>query len=218
MSLGIIIYDKTKKRKISKRNVLEFIPFLVIIICFLLICKSIYITENNKKVDDNKLEDFYHNQIPIVEEKEEVKEEQPITSSSNLPKESYLGVLKIPKINLERGFYSVTSRSNNVNRNIEVNKESDMPDVINGNLIIAGHSGNSYISYFRNLPKLNIGDSASVIYNNNTYNYKLKNIYEINKNGYANIKRNVNKTTLTLITCKHNTNKQLVFIFELENE
>ena len=29
------------------------------------------------------------------------------------------------------------------------------------------------------------------------------------------IKRNGEKNTLTLITCKHNTNKQLVFIFEL---
>ena len=48
-----------------------------------------------------------------------------------------------------------------------------------------------------------------------TYNYKLVNTYEIEKTGTAHIKRNGEKNTLTLITCKHNTNKQLVFIFEL---
>ena len=41
------------------------------------------------------------------------------------------------------------------------------------------------------------------------------NSYEIEKNGYAHILRNAEKTTLTLITCKHNTNKQLIVICEL---
>ena len=41
------------------------------------------------------------------------------------------------------------------------------------------------------------------------------NSYEIEKNGYAHIVRNAEKSTLTLITCKHNTNKQIVVIWEL---
>ena len=41
------------------------------------------------------------------------------------------------------------------------------------------------------------------------------NIYEIEKTGKANIVRNGNKTTLTLITCKGNEDKQLVVISEL---
>ena len=47
------------------------------------------------------------------------------------------------------------------------------------------------------------------------YIYKMVNSYEIEKNGYAHILRNAEKTTLTLITCKHNTNKQLIVICEL---
>ena len=41
------------------------------------------------------------------------------------------------------------------------------------------------------------------------------NIYEIEKTGKANIVRNGSKTTLTLITCKGNEDKQLVVISEL---
>ena len=91
----------------------------------------------------------------------------------------------------------------------------DMPDVDNGNVILAGHSGNSGVSYFRKLNKLQIDDKVSISYNGKEYVYKMVNSYEIEKNGYAHILRNAEKTTLTLITCKHNTNKQLIVICEL---
>ena len=92
-----------------------------------------------------------------------------------------------------------------------------MPDEEKGNLIIAGHSGNSYISYFKNLHKLSFGSIANVYYKGKVYKYKLVNQNEIDKTGTAHIKRNAEKTVLTLITCKHNTNKQLLFIYELIN-
>ncbi len=101
-----------------------------------------------------------------------------------------------------------------MNFGLEVLKESDSPDVINGNVIIAGHSGTANISYFRNLNKLNIGNEASIIYSGQTYTYKLVNVYEINKTGKAKIIRDSRKSTMTLITCKHNTDKQVVYIFE----
>ena len=40
-------------------------------------------------------------------------------------------------------------------------------------------------------------------------------IYDVDKNGKVQIKRNLSKTTLTLITCRHNTEKQIVMILEL---
>ena len=40
-------------------------------------------------------------------------------------------------------------------------------------------------------------------------------LYLIDKTGTAEIIRNKNKSTLTLITCKHNTNKQIIVIAEL---
>lgn len=93
---------------------------------------------------------------------------------------------------------------------------SDMPDVNLGNLILASHSGNSNISYFKNLDKLEIGDIASVYYFKKKYDYKLVNYYEVDKIGVVQIIKNNDVNCLTLITCKKNTNKQLVFIFELE--
>lgn len=90
-----------------------------------------------------------------------------------------------------------------------------MPNIENGNVIIAGHSGSSYVSFFRNLNKLDLYDEAIIYFEGKQYNYQLKNKYEIDKTGQAVIKRNKEKNVLTLITCKHNTNKQIVFIFEL---
>jgi LPXTG-site transpeptidase (sortase) family protein len=90
-----------------------------------------------------------------------------------------------------------------------------MPDIENGNLILAGHSGNARVSYFKNLNKLKLDDTAIIIYNNKEYNYKVVDIYEIDKTGDAEIIRDENKNTLTLITCKHNTKKQIVIICEM---
>ena len=92
-----------------------------------------------------------------------------------------------------------------------------MPNIDKGNLILASHSGNSKISYFKNLNKLKINDDVIIYYQGNDYIYKVKNIYEIEKTGKAIILKNNEKKTLTLITCKHNTNKQIVIICELDD-
>ena len=93
-----------------------------------------------------------------------------------------------------------------------------MPDKEKGNVILAGHSGNSSVSYFRKLNKLENNDEVIISYNGKDYVSRMVNSYEIEKNGYAHILRNAEKTTLTLITCKHNTNKQLIVMCELLDE
>ena len=93
---------------------------------------------------------------------------------------------------------------------------SDYPDKENGNVIIAGHSGNSSVSYFNKLYLLNIGDLAYIDYNNVTYTYKIINIYNIEKTGKAEIKTLKDKSTLTLITCtKDNKTSQTIYTLEL---
>lgn len=169
---------------------------------------------SNKQIDDleeQAITDFY-----IAEENkqsedtvEEVKKE--------IPKEikyDYIAIIKIPKINLERGLVDLKSKYNNVNYNIEILKESSKPDEENGNVILAAHSGNSRVSFFKNLNKLVLGDEVFIDYNGKTYSYKVTNIYDIEKTGKAKIVTNKNKTSLTLITCRHNTNKQIVIICE----
>lgn len=133
-------------------------------------------------------------------------------------KEEYLGILEIKKIKLRKGFYKLNSNLNNVDKNIMIVSSSDMPNVNKGNLILASHSGNSSVSYFRYLDKLDMEDIASIYYLGKKYDYKLINYYDVNKNGSVQIIRNNDINTLTLITCKKNTDKQTVFIFELNKE
>lgn len=148
---------------------------------------------------------------PVAEEPtEEVKED------NNYTYEEYLGILDIPKINFYKGFYSKTSSLNNVQFNLFVLKESDYPDVVNGNLIIAGHSGNYNNSYFANLYMLDLEDTITVHYQGKDYTYKITKIYNEEKTGTVRILRNRNKTSLTLITCTKDDNyHQTIYIAEL---
>lgn len=214
----MLLFMKKLRKKEKNNNIVIVISFFIIIFSLIMIGNEYY--KNYKIEEDNndKLVEFFDIQEDLIEEK--IIEEQPIEDKKEEPiinNEQYIGVLEIKKINLTRGFYSKNSRLNNVNKNIQILNSSDMPDIENGNVIIAAHSGNSSISFFRNLPKLNVDDNAIIYYQGKTYIYKLVNNYEIEKTGTANIKRNINKNSLTLITCKHNSNKQLVYIFELIN-
>ena len=209
-----MLKQKEKIRNKRKSQLIIFGSFLIIIGNIMIISKFLY---NYFQIQTEKdLIDKFYDEEKI---KKKVVEEE--STSNNEQKKNvttdneYIGILKIPKIGLEKGLVSKNSYYNNVNRNIFILNESDMPDKKNGNVILAGHSGNSRISFFKNLYKLGINDYVSIFYNGNEYKYKVVNLYEIEKTGKANIVRNVEKSTLTLITCKQNTNKQIVYICEL---
>ena len=136
-------------------------------------------------------------------------------NTTQTKKIDYIAVIKIPKIGLEKGLASKGSYYNNVNRNILILNESDMLDKENGNVILAGHSGSGRTAFFKNLYKLETDDEVSIFYGGSEYKYKVVNQYDIEKTGTANIVRNTEKNTLTLITCRHNTNKQIIYICEL---
>ena len=213
---------KTKNNNQRKGQLLIVGSFLIII-GFGILGGKIVNNYLDKKQEQDLINNFYEQQeeyvvdVPVMEEElvEEEVVEQEEKKETTSPTINYIAVIKIPKIGLEKGLASKGSYWNNVNRNIEILSESDMPDVENGNVILAGHSGNSGVSYFRKLNKLQNDDTVSIVYNGKEYKYKMVNSYEIEKNGYAHIVRNAEKSTLTLITCKHNTNKQIVVICEL---
>mgnify|MGYP003571281258 CR=1 FL=1 len=213
MKKKIIEKDKKNKRK----RWLIIIGSLIFVIGIVITTYDLISPYIDKKNEDKSLEVFYQLEDEIIENKNETSSKESKVEEKPKVKYNYIAALKISKINLEKGLFSKTDKYNNVNFGLEILKESDSPDVINGNVIIAGHSGTANISYFRNLHKLNNGDQAIIIYGGKTYNYKLVNSYEITKNGKAKIVRNNKKSTMTLITCKHNTDKQVVFIFEQED-
>ena len=167
---------------------------------------------------------FKEEQTTKKEEKKETKKEEKKkkkeqttgkTTSTKITDNYYIGKLEIPKIGFSRGFVSKTSKDNNVDKNITVLKESTMPDVKGGNLIIAGHSGTGPLAFFNDLYKLNKKDRIYVYYNNKKYAYKIVNIYKQKKTGKIKLYRNKKKTTLTLVTCTNNNkNTQTIYVAE----
>ena len=198
-----------------KDNLITIIGILLIIISISVVMYDNY--KDNQKVLENVelVENFFEiENIPVEEQKEEVvikDEEDKKTSSS--PTYNYIAVLEIPSIKLKRGLVDYKSKYNNVKYNIQIIEHSQMPDIENSNLILAGHNGTSNVSFFNDLDKLKEDSLVYVYYNNIKYIYKINYNYEVKKDGKAEIIRNRNKTTITLITCKKDSeDKQLVYI------
>lgn len=158
---------------------------------------------NNKKVD-KYIEEIIVNNNPQV-----------IVEKTLEAKEDYLGILEIPKLNLKQGFYNIDSKNNDVNKSVMLLKNSVMPDNVNSTIILAAHSGNSYVGYFKNLDKLNIEDKINIYYQKNKYQYTVTNICELNKNGHILVDKNIHENILVLTTCSKNEEKQLVVYAKL---
>lgn len=143
-----------------------------------------------------------------------VKEENKIITKETTNEEKYLLTLEIPKIKLKRKIYNLESKNNNVNKNIELLKPFIEPSNKNGIIILAGHNGNSNVSYFNKLYKLTINDNIIIEYKQKKYVYQIVNIYDILKTGKALIKTSNYNNIIVLITCK-GRNKQTIYIASL---
>ena len=228
-------------KKISeKKELLLFIigSLLIVIAIFLLFYERIQFVKEQlfteisalidaeiMESDDINIDTDYFEEVEDENIEENPSDDDPNQNNNNQTpkpntniKKEYIGYLEIPKISLKYGFVAKDSYYNNVNRNIQIIKEADFPDVSGGNFIIAGHSGNAGISYFRNLYLLKEGDIARVTYNSKLYTYKIVNIYKAEKTGSVTIVRDTSKSTLTLITCSYKDKKhQTIYIAELQN-
>lgn len=210
------------KRKINKNNILSsnivsLIGAIVIVFGLFLI---FYNFINKKRlVAYDYINEKFNTKVEVEnivssDEKEEDEEEE--NTDNDL--EHYIGYLEIPKLGFNRGFYNIASPENTVEKNIQVIEGSKMPNKKNGNLIIAGHSGTGWKAFFNDLYKLNIGDQAIVTYKGHKYTYQIEDISKQAKTGTLTIKRNRNKTTLTLITCTNNdSTTQTIYVASLVN-
>ena len=202
---------KRKENKSSKSLVV--LGSLFLISGLSLIFLTIYTGFKTKTDEEIALDNFY-----IEEQQEKITDNTTTKEVVEEKKETsinYIAVLRIPKINLKRGLVDKDSKYNNIKYNIMIHKESDVPDQDGGNVILVAHSGTAGVSYFRNVDKLSLNDEIYLDYNNKTYSYKITNIYDIEKTGIAPIRKETTKSTITLITCRHNTNKQIVVIAEI---
>lgn len=178
---------------------------------------NIMLYENEQPENITKIEEIENNEEELQgNEGEEIIDNQPSEEKPQIS--SYLGILEIPKINLKRGFYDFNSRYNSVDYNITIINGSTYPGEENYNLILAAHSGDCTICYFDKLYKLSVNDIAYLNYKGNKYEYKIVNIYDVEKDGTVEIRRDYSKNCLTLITCTRNSNtKQTVYILEQTN-
>lgn len=182
--------------------------------------QNIDISASLEEINNNNQEDISNN-----DETNDSSNQEPIVESDNKKNnnqnvENYIAYLRIPKIELNRGFYNTTSTLNNVNKNIYVHPASTFPNDVSGNnLILASHSGSSSISYFKKLYKLELEDDVYLEYNGKTYHYKIKNIYTVPKDGTVALRIKQDVSTISLITCTKGDNKtQTIYICELINE
>jgi len=216
-------------KKIKLKNSTTLLIGILIIVIGVCIGLYEYFEERKLKTFSNMNIILYeselpeHIEIPDIEKEENSNEEQqePEVNENNdkenvvSQNNNYLGILEIPKINLKNGFYDINSRYNNVDYNITVINGSTYPDEEKNNLILAAHSGDCPVCYFDKLYKLQINDYAYLYYKNVKYNYKIVDVYEVEKDGTVEIYRDYSKNVLTLITCTRNSNtKQTVYILE----
>lgn len=197
------------------------------ILCGIIIFSSQYLLDKKNSLFEYINMQLYFNQIvdvPDTPEPEPQPDDQAPEPEEHAPEpevitESYIAVLEIPEINLKKGIYQLGSRYNTVSRNVSILSPSDYPDVQGGNFVLAAHSGNGYLSFFKNLYKLNTGSYAYVYYNNTKYSYKITYIYKQAKTGTINVYRPLGKTTLMLITCtKDDESSQTVYVAELMSQ
>ena len=187
-----------------KKRIIISITLVIIGLC--LNIYDIVETSNKKKIEDKKIEVFFN-------------QEQFDIPKLNIEND-YIAVLEIPKIKLKKGLFSPESTKNNVDENIAILNPVKMPDEDNHTFILASHSGNSNISYFRNLNRLRRGDIVYVHYKNVTYKYVISTYYYEEKTGGITIKdKTKNNSIIVLTTCKPiSYNKQLTYIGILEGK
>lgn len=223
-----------------ERNVKIIIGVIISLIGIVIIGSDYYLSLKHEVFDDmNKA--YYEQNVVISDEPEEINNENQEDVDNNIEEivnnqgtvaepddgknnnqivENYIAYLRIPKIELNRGFYNITSTLNNVNKNIYVHPASTFPNDASGNnLILASHSGSSSISYFKKLYKLELEDDIYLEYNGKTYHYKIKNIYTVPKDGTVALRVKQDVSTVSLITCtKGDSKTQTIYISEIVNE
>ena len=134
----------------------------------------------------------------------------PTINISNNKEMNNNNYLIIEKINLKQEFYEINNKNNTIDKNIEILKESIMPDKNNSIVFIAAHSGDGKIAYFNDLIDLSINDELILYYKNKYYKYNIIEIYEETKYGYIDVDKNI-KDQLILTTCHpYKKNKQLI--------
>lgn len=188
----------------TKNHIFKIIGLLIITFSFILLGINKIIDNNKKSEEIVKVNSFFN------DDAYNLINTNNINTNKKIEEDNFIAVLEIPKISLKKG---LSLDNNNINYNIEIVSDSTFPNEENSNLVLAAHSGNSKISFFKNLYKLTIGDEVYIYYDGIKYEFVIYDIYDVLKDGTVEIERYPNKKTITLVTCKKNSNNyQTVYI------
>lgn len=172
----------------------------------------VYSVSNRDIIEEEPIKE----EIPIIEKIEEQEIKETKENINIIKEEKELMIIEIPKINFIGKIYNKNSKLNNIDKNIIIMNESNMPDEDGGIIIIGGHSGYGKYAYFKHLNKLEIGDEVIIKYLNKKYYYKVIDYYLDSKDGSISINNVNKKNKLFLFTCNPNDkNNYLVYNLEL---
>lgn len=134
---------------------------------------------------------------------------------NNQTKYNYLNyeVLEIPKINLLEKIEKNKNNFSNLDNSLVYYEDLNY----NNRIIIFGHSGMGYNTYFNRLDELKINDYAYLYYDNYKIEYLLKDIYTVSEYETDIMNNTNNKQKLILITCvKNKKDRRLVLKFDIK--
>ena len=199
-----------------KKRLVKVILFILLIIGI-----TIYIIMNNylPSINEEVLIDEFIEETKTSETTttRNITKKNIIKSTTKAAKKSnYLMVLEIPKINLKKGIYYKDNKLNNVDNNIAILSSSKMPDEDKGSVILASHNGNTKVSYFKYLERLNNNDIVYLYYKGKKYQYSIYKNEIVDKVGTIKISKDSNASNIVLISCKNGTkDKQIVYLGKL---
>ena len=117
-----------KKRKIKNRKLSRvfIIGSLFILLGITLISLKIYSNYYLDKQEDKAIQEYLDYKpdttVKVDNSTTTIKEEKETVTYN------YIAVLDIPKINLKRGLFPINDKNNNVDKNVEILQNSDMPN------------------------------------------------------------------------------------------
>ena len=123
-------------------------------------------------------------------------------------------MLDIPKIKLKEYVKKALDDFSNLDNSLVYYKEFD----INDKIVIFGHSGMSYGSYFNRINELKKQDLSYIYFKGKVYEYEVTNISTISKYSTYVLNKEKNSKKLVFITCdKKNKDKRLMVELYLKN-
>ncbi|MBS5968980.1 MAG: class D sortase [Clostridium perfringens] len=158
----------------------------------------------NKDKEVLKEEDTKENSNK-AEKVEVEKEKKP--EKAQLEEGKGIGILNIPKINLEIGIIEGVSYED-IKYVVGHFPGSPMPGE-KGNFSIAGHRISYFGQAFKDVDKLEKGDKVKVTYNGKEYTYEVTDMYEVTPNETEALNP-TKDATITIVTCTTNAKNRVI--------